>query len=156
MPAPEVTEEKKNDLMAIQMRGGLYADKFFKKGSDTKGLPKYFQVSLPPASNIWHASILLRPVPWWTVLLISTDVFRTKIARRPFSRNSTTTRKWRSTSLLFSSRGSLSHHLFALNRFSKKRYGELKEINRRRLTATKNMKRLKNKKKWACCCCLRK
>lgn len=41
----------------------------------------------------------------------------------------------------------LSHHHFALNRFSKKRYGELKEINRRRLTATKNMKRLKNKKK---------
>ncbi len=45
MPAPEMTEEKKNDLIAIQMRGGLYADKFFKKGSDTKGLPKYFQVS---------------------------------------------------------------------------------------------------------------
>ncbi|CAF3747989.1 unnamed protein product, partial [Adineta steineri] len=43
MPAPEITEEKKNDLIAIQMRGGLYADKFFKKGSDTKGLPKYFQ-----------------------------------------------------------------------------------------------------------------
>jgi len=31
MPAPEMTEEKKNDLIAIQMRGGLYADKFFKK-----------------------------------------------------------------------------------------------------------------------------
>jgi hypothetical protein len=45
MPAPEMTEEKKNDLIAIQMRGGLYADKFFKKGSDTKGLPKYFQVN---------------------------------------------------------------------------------------------------------------
>ena len=45
MPAPEMTEEKKNDLLAIQMRGGLYADKFFKKGNDTKGLPKYFQVS---------------------------------------------------------------------------------------------------------------
>lgn len=44
MPAPELTEEKKNDLLAIQMRGGLYADKFFKKGNDTKGLPKYFQV----------------------------------------------------------------------------------------------------------------
>ncbi|UJR21981.1 hypothetical protein I4U23_025049 [Adineta vaga] len=43
MPAPEITEEKKNDLLAIQMRGGLYADRFFKKGSDTKGLPKYFQ-----------------------------------------------------------------------------------------------------------------
>lgn len=44
MPAPEITEEKKNDLLAVQMRGGLYADKFFKKGSDVKGLPKYFQV----------------------------------------------------------------------------------------------------------------
>lgn len=43
MPAPEMTEEKKNDLLAIQMRGGLFADKFFKKGSDVKGLPKYFQ-----------------------------------------------------------------------------------------------------------------
>ena len=32
-------------------------------------------------------------------------------------------------------------------RFSKKRYGELKEINRRRLTATKHMKRLKTKKR---------
>lgn len=50
MPAPELTEEKKNDLLAIQMRGGLYADKFFKKGSDTKGLPKYFQVSSLPTS----------------------------------------------------------------------------------------------------------
>lgn len=48
MPAPEMTEEKKNDLIAIQMRGGLYADRFFKKGSDTKGLPKYFQVSFYP------------------------------------------------------------------------------------------------------------
>lgn len=47
MPAPEMTEEKKNDLLAIQMRSGLYADKFFKKGNDTNGLPKYFQVS-------WH------------------------------------------------------------------------------------------------------
>jgi hypothetical protein len=55
MPAPEITDEKKNDLLAIQMRGGLYADKFFKKGSDTKGLPKYFQVSfyLPIKSNIY-------------------------------------------------------------------------------------------------------
>jgi len=43
MPAPEMTDEKKMDLMAIQMRGGLYSDKFFKKGNDTKGLPKYFQ-----------------------------------------------------------------------------------------------------------------
>jgi hypothetical protein len=43
MPAPEMTEEKKNDLLAIQMRGGLYADQFFKKGSHTRGLPKYFQ-----------------------------------------------------------------------------------------------------------------
>lgn len=44
MAAPEMTEEKKNDLLAIQMRGGLFADKFFKKGTDIKGLPKFFQV----------------------------------------------------------------------------------------------------------------
>jgi hypothetical protein len=47
-----MTEEKKNDLIAIQMRGGLYADKFFKKGSDTKGLPKYFQVSFTEQKKI--------------------------------------------------------------------------------------------------------
>ena len=51
MPAPEITEEKKNDLLAIQMRGGLYADKFFKRGNDTKGLPKYFQVGYSPLAK---------------------------------------------------------------------------------------------------------
>ena len=58
MPAPELTEEKKNDLLAIQMRGGLYADKFFKKGSDTKGLPKYFQVSLKFSGSSCNITIL--------------------------------------------------------------------------------------------------
>ena len=32
-------------------------------------------------------------------------------------------------------------------RFSKKRYAEIKETNRRRIAAVKHMKRLKNKKK---------
>lgn len=37
------------------------------------------------------------------------------------------------------------------NRFTKKRYVEIKENIRRRAAAGKHMKRLKNKKKWACC-----
>lgn len=57
MPAPELTEEKKNDLLAVQMRGGLHADKFFKKGSDTKGLPKYFQVNILPSKYLFLIQI---------------------------------------------------------------------------------------------------
>jgi len=34
-----------------------------------------------------------------------------------------------------------------VKKFSKKRYGEIKETNRRRTAALKHMKRLKNKKK---------
>ncbi|CAF4186343.1 unnamed protein product, partial [Adineta steineri] len=34
-----------------------------------------------------------------------------------------------------------------VKKFSKKRYSEIKENNRRRFSALKNMKRLKNKKK---------
>lgn len=43
MPAPEVTEEVKNDLKILQMRAALDPKRFYKK-NDLKVLPKYFQV----------------------------------------------------------------------------------------------------------------
>ena len=43
MPAGEMTEEIKNDLSIIKMRGGLHKDRFY-KSNDTDELPKYFQV----------------------------------------------------------------------------------------------------------------
>ncbi|CAF1129447.1 unnamed protein product [Rotaria sordida] len=110
MPAPEMTEEKKNDLIAIQMRGGLYADKFFKKGSDVKGLPKYFQTG--------------------TVVDSAADFYR----RIP--------KKDRKKTILEE-----LYNDSKVKKFSKKRYVEIKETNRRRIAAMKHMKRLKNKKK---------
>lgn len=93
MPAPEMTEEKKNDLMAIQMRGGLFADKFFKKGSDVKGLPKYFQVDFrfPSLLTFPTFSRSCRPALWSIIQQIFTVDCRRKIARRPFSKNFITT-----------------------------------------------------------------
>ncbi|CAF0791839.1 unnamed protein product [Didymodactylos carnosus] len=110
LPATELTEEKKNDLLAIQMRGGLYADKFFKKGSDIKGLPKYFQTG--------------------TVIDSPADFYR----RIP--------NKDRKKTIL--------EELYSdakVKKFSRKRYTEIKERNRRRIGATKHMKRLKKQKK---------
>lgn len=43
MKAPEMTEELKNDLELLQMRGALDPTRFYKK-SDQKALPKYFAV----------------------------------------------------------------------------------------------------------------
>jgi len=43
MPATEVTEEIKNDLETLQMRGALDPKRFYKKNAN-KELPKYFQV----------------------------------------------------------------------------------------------------------------
>ena len=43
MPVGELTEEAKNDLTLIKMRGSLHKDKFF-KSNDTDALPKFFQV----------------------------------------------------------------------------------------------------------------
>ncbi|XP_067662713.1 deoxynucleotidyltransferase terminal-interacting protein 2-like [Haliotis asinina] len=42
MPIGELTEEKKNDLIALKMRRALDPKRFY-KGDDIKGLPKYFQ-----------------------------------------------------------------------------------------------------------------
>ncbi len=145
MPAPEMTEEKKNDLLAIQMRGGLYADKFFKKGSDTKGLPKYFQVSFIKLEKFILLINLFRRVLLLIIQLISTDVFRRKIERKQFSKNSIVILKLKSMSFFYTN---LNIKLYCLClRFSKKRYGEIKATNRRRIAASKHMKRLKTKKK---------
>ena len=43
MPATEVTEDIKNDLEVLQMRGALDPKRFYKKNAN-KELPKYFQV----------------------------------------------------------------------------------------------------------------
>ena len=45
MPAPEITEERKHDLEVLSMRKVLDPKRFY-KAADTKGPPKYFQVSL--------------------------------------------------------------------------------------------------------------
>jgi len=43
LPATEITEERKNDLMAIHMRKALDQKTFYKK-NDLSVLPKYFQI----------------------------------------------------------------------------------------------------------------
>ena len=43
MPATEVTEEIKNDLETLQMRGALDPKRFYKKNAN-KELPKYFHM----------------------------------------------------------------------------------------------------------------
>ncbi|XP_073675491.1 deoxynucleotidyltransferase terminal-interacting protein 2 isoform X2 [Garra rufa] len=43
MRAPELTEELKNDLKALKMRGAMDPKHFYKK-NDREGFPKYFQV----------------------------------------------------------------------------------------------------------------
>ncbi|XP_067270235.1 deoxynucleotidyltransferase terminal-interacting protein 2 [Pseudorasbora parva] len=43
MKAPELTEELKNDLKALQMRSAMDPKRFYKK-NDREGFPKYFQV----------------------------------------------------------------------------------------------------------------
>ena len=44
MPATEMTDEKKNDLMLLRMRQSLDPKRFY-KGPDMTALPKYFQVN---------------------------------------------------------------------------------------------------------------
>merc|ERR1711923_595262 len=43
MPAPELTEERKNDLELLQMRNVLDPKRFYKK-NHSENLPKYFQI----------------------------------------------------------------------------------------------------------------
>lgn len=53
MKAPEMTEELKNDLKALQMRAAIDPKRFYKK-NDRKGLPKYFQVRVLMVFNALH------------------------------------------------------------------------------------------------------
>lgn len=48
MSAPELTEDLKNDLKALQMRSAMDPKRFYKK-NDREGFPKYFQVRILPA-----------------------------------------------------------------------------------------------------------
>ena len=44
MPVGEMSEENKNDLTIIKLRGGLHKDRFY-KANDSDNLPKFFQVT---------------------------------------------------------------------------------------------------------------
>ncbi|XP_049886329.1 deoxynucleotidyltransferase terminal-interacting protein 2 [Pectinophora gossypiella] len=55
MPAPEVTEELKNDLQVLKMRSALDPKHFYKK-NDMEVLPKYFQVGRIMDSPLDHVN----------------------------------------------------------------------------------------------------
>lgn len=58
MSAPELTEELKNDLKALQMRSAVDPKRFYKK-NDRQGLPKYFEVRTNPALLIsWSVKLI--------------------------------------------------------------------------------------------------
>ncbi|OMO53393.1 Fcf2 pre-rRNA processing [Corchorus capsularis] len=44
MPAPTLTDELKNDLKLLKLRGAIDPKRHYKKDSKSKALPKYFQV----------------------------------------------------------------------------------------------------------------
>ncbi|XP_076845685.1 deoxynucleotidyltransferase terminal-interacting protein 2 [Brachyhypopomus gauderio] len=58
MRAPEMTEELRNDLKALQMRSAMDPKRFYKK-NDREGLPKYFQVGTVVDSPVdfYHSRI---------------------------------------------------------------------------------------------------
>ncbi|XP_058033416.1 deoxynucleotidyltransferase terminal-interacting protein 2 isoform X2 [Ahaetulla prasina] len=58
MKAPEMTEELKNDLKALQMRAAIDPKRFYKK-NDRKAPPKYFQVGtiVDSPADFYHARI---------------------------------------------------------------------------------------------------
>lgn len=55
LPAPEVTEELKNDLQVLKMRSALDPKHFYKK-NDMEVLPKYFQVGRIMDSALDHVN----------------------------------------------------------------------------------------------------
>lgn len=55
LPAPEITEELKNDLSVLKMRSALNPKHFYKK-NDMKVLPKYFQVGRIMDSPLDHVN----------------------------------------------------------------------------------------------------
>ena len=52
MPAPQLTEELKNDLKLLRMRNALDPTRHYKT-ADSKNLPRYFQVSMLFEINFW-------------------------------------------------------------------------------------------------------
>jgi hypothetical protein len=59
MKAPELTEERKNDLMIVKMRDALDPKRFY-SAPDLKGLPKFFQVR--------HLGILFFPCLLYSIV----------------------------------------------------------------------------------------
>lgn len=55
LPAPEITEEMKNDLQVLKMRSALDPKHFYKK-NDMEVLPKYFQVGRIMDSPLDHVN----------------------------------------------------------------------------------------------------
>ncbi|XP_063698811.1 deoxynucleotidyltransferase terminal-interacting protein 2 [Culicoides brevitarsis] len=53
LPAPEITEEVKNELELIRMRGALDSKHFYKR-AESKVLPKYFQIGKVLPSPLDH------------------------------------------------------------------------------------------------------
>ncbi|XP_072537747.1 deoxynucleotidyltransferase terminal-interacting protein 2 [Salminus brasiliensis] len=58
MRAPELTDELKNDLKALQMRSAMDPKRFYKK-NDREGFPKYFQVGtvVDNPADFYHSRI---------------------------------------------------------------------------------------------------
>ena len=52
MPAPQLTQELKNDLKLLRMRNALDPARHYKT-ADSKNLPRYFQVSMQFHINFW-------------------------------------------------------------------------------------------------------
>src|SRR3989338_5752014 len=51
LPAPVMKPELKNEISALYLRSYIYKDRFYKKVTDTKRLPKHFQVGEIIASS---------------------------------------------------------------------------------------------------------
>ncbi|CAC5362675.1 rRNA-processing protein fcf2,Deoxynucleotidyltransferase terminal-interacting protein 2 [Mytilus coruscus] len=58
MEAPEMTEEKKNDLMVVHMRKALDPKRFY-KNNDTVSIPKYFQLGtvVESSADFYHSRV---------------------------------------------------------------------------------------------------
>ncbi|CAC5420754.1 rRNA-processing protein fcf2,Deoxynucleotidyltransferase terminal-interacting protein 2 [Mytilus coruscus] len=58
MEAPEMTEEKKNDLMVVHMRKALDPKRFY-KNNDTMSIPKYFQLGtvVESPADFYHSRV---------------------------------------------------------------------------------------------------
>jgi len=85
MPATEVTEEIKNDLEILKMRGALDPKRFYKKSSNSE-VPKYFQVFYNfhcPLACLGQPLFSFRLVDMWIHLLITTWKAKARSQKRP-------------------------------------------------------------------------